>query len=40
MFSEEELIQLRTISRSDILPYDMPKGPWESHVTAKLDLNE
>ena len=28
------------LSRSDILPYDMPKGPWKSHMTAKLDLNE
>ena len=25
------------LSRSAILPYDMPKVPWESHVTAKLD---
>ena len=28
------------LSRSVIQPYDMPKGPWESHMTAKLDLNE
>ncbi|KAI6657050.1 Protein FAR1-RELATED SEQUENCE 5-like [Oopsacas minuta] len=33
-------IDTMILSRSAILPYDMPKGPWESHVTSKLDINE
>ncbi|KAI6653127.1 hypothetical protein LOD99_3963 [Oopsacas minuta] len=33
-------IDTMILSRSTILPYDMLKGPWESHVTSKLDLNE